>query len=80
MADGLLAALDPESVADERPTGLVTTSRAVFALHLLFTVVLGGFAATLAAQGSLPSAVTVGGIAGMVALVGWAAGRIVARR
>ena len=80
MADGFLAALDPESVADERPTGLVTTPRAVFAFHLLFTVVLGGFAATLAAQGRVASAGIVAAIAGMVAVAGWAAGRIVARR
>jgi hypothetical protein len=80
MADGFLAALDPESVADERPTRLVTTPRAVFAFHLLIAVVLGGFAAMLAAQGSLAGAVIVGGIAGMVAVAGWAAGRIVARR
>lgn len=80
MADGLFAVVDPESVADERPSGLVTVPRAVFAFHLLVALVLVGFAATLAAQGSLASTVIVAGIAGMVAVAGWAAGRIVARR
>ncbi|MFB6167550.1 MAG: hypothetical protein ABEJ43_01760 [Haloferacaceae archaeon] len=80
MADGFLATLDPESVADERPTGLVTAPRAVFAFHLVFTAVLGGFAATLATQGSLASAGLVGGMGGMVAVAGWAAGRVAARR
>jgi hypothetical protein len=80
MADGLLATLDPESVADERPTALVTTPRAVFGFHLLVALVLGGLGATLAVQGSVASAGIVGGIAGMVSVAGWAAGRIVARR
>ncbi len=80
MADGLFAAIDPESVTDERPTGLVTTPRAVFAFHLVVALVLIGLAATLVGQSSLAGTVVVAAMGGMVAVAGWAAGRIVARR
>ncbi|MEF8819860.1 MAG: hypothetical protein V5A31_05210 [Haloferacaceae archaeon] len=80
MADGLFAAIDPESVADERPTGLVTTPRAVFAFHLVIAIALVGLAATLVGQSSLTGTVVVAAMGGMVAVAGWAAGRIVARR
>jgi hypothetical protein len=80
MADGFLATLDPESVAADRPSGLVTVPRAVFAFHLVVALVFLGFAGLLASQASLASAGIVASIGGMVAVAGWAAGRVVARR
>jgi hypothetical protein len=80
MVDGFLATLDPESVAAERPSRLVTAPRAVFGFHLLIAVVFVGFAGLLVTQGTHVSAAIVTSIAGMVVIAGWAAGRVVARR
>jgi hypothetical protein len=80
MPDGLLAVLDPESVADERPSRLLTTPRAVLGFHLVITAVLVAFGGTLVTGGSPASGAVVGLMGAMVAVAGWAAGRVVARR
>jgi hypothetical protein len=79
MAEGLIATLDPESVAEEAPTRRLTVPRAVLGFHLLITTVLLGFAGVLLTDGAVASAVVVGSMGGMVAVAGWAAGRVVAR-
>lgn len=80
MSNGLLAVVDPESVADERPSKLVTAPRAVLAFHLVITAVLFGFGGLLASGGSIASGAIVAMMGLMVAVAGWAAGRVVARR
>jgi len=80
MADGFLGVVDPESVADERPSSLVTAPRAVLAFHLAITAVLVGFGGLLASGGSVASAAIVALMGAMVAVAGWAAGRVLARR
>jgi hypothetical protein len=80
MVDGPFAVLDPESVADERPSRLLTTPRAVFGFHLVIALVLAGLGATLVSAGSLASGAVVVLMGAMVTVAGWAAGRVVARR
>lgn len=79
MADGLISTLDPESVAEEAPTRLVTAPRGVLVFHLLITTVFLAFAGVLLTEGSVASAAVVGSMGAMVAVAGWAAGRVVAR-
>jgi hypothetical protein len=80
MADGFLTVIDPESVADERPSSLLTAPRAVLAFHLAITLALVGFGGLLVDGGSAASGALVALMGGMVAIAGWAAGRVLARR
>jgi hypothetical protein len=80
MADGLLGVVDPESVADEQPSSLVTVPRAVLGFHLAIAAVFVGFGGLLADGGSVASAAVVSAMGVMAAVAGWAAGRVVARR
>jgi hypothetical protein len=78
--DGLLAILDPESVADTPPERLLTVPRATLGIHAAVAALLVGFGAVAATGGQLVQAVIVGGIGGMILVAGWAGGRIAARR
>jgi hypothetical protein len=78
--DGVLATLDPESVADAPPDRLLTVPRATLGIHAAVAALLVGFGAVAATDGRPAQAVIVSGIGGMLLVAGWAGGRIVARR
>ncbi len=51
----------------------------VFGVHGVVGVALLVFSTVQLTEGNIPGAITLAGIAGMVFLLGWAAGRLAAR-